>query len=156
MWGPIFEQNRKYLLNALSDYGREHVFFVTALRQQNYPSLEKLMSQANQIRKVLEKKEKQRREGPRQLERFSDLRSQIESIDRQLILLLKERMKLSFSVGELKKRLGLPVLQKKRWASLLAQRKEEAAKAGLDVHFIEEVFEKIHLQSLKVQRSKNP
>lgn len=54
MWRPVFEQNREPVVTALSAYISRLVEFQKALESKRWEDIEKLLSQANEIRRVLE------------------------------------------------------------------------------------------------------
>ena len=80
------------------------------------------------------------------------LRKQIDLIDKQLLLLLSKRMRLSLAVARHKKKNTLPTLDKKRWAEVIMTRKIRGSLLGLTEKFVVTLFELIHRESLKTQR----
>ena len=55
-WTPIFEKNSEHLLTALEKYSDILDKFKKALKEQNTSALHQLMSEANDIKRVLNKK----------------------------------------------------------------------------------------------------
>ena len=77
---------------------------------------------------------------PRQtVEGLAALRTRIEQIDRDLIDLIAERAEIAREVGELKRQLGLPVLDPSREAAVVRRAGTLAREAGLpdeDVRYL--------------------
>ena len=57
--------------------------------------------------------------------KLDSLRNQIDLIDNQMMDLFKQRMNISKAIGDLKKELGLPVLDLSREQSILEKRKAD-------------------------------
>jgi chorismate mutase len=79
------------------------------------------------------------------------LRLRIDHVDRQLFRLLAERMKISRAIGTLKLRLGLPIFQKARLATLLRNRGSEARQFKLSPALARKLFKLIHDESVGEQ-----
>ncbi len=62
---------------------------------------------------------------------LSDLRDQIDSVDKRILELLSERLSLVEKVGEVKSEHGLPIYAPDREAAMLASRRQEAEKMGV-------------------------
>ncbi len=75
------------------------------------------------------------------------LRSQIDSIDQQIVSLLAQRHATVQQVVALKNAQKLPVYHPSREEDLISQRREQAAQAGLDPDHIEELYRSILRQS---------
>ena len=85
---------------------------------------------------------------------IDDLRTGIDRIDAALVDLLAERMSISESIGRIKERSGLTVLQTGRWNSVLERVKTLAKEKDLDEDFITEIFTTIHRASMERQLKK--
>ena len=85
---------------------------------------------------------------------IDDLRTGIDRIDASLIDLLAERMSISESIGRIKERSGLTVLQTGRWNTVLEKVKALAKEKDLDEDFITEIFTTIHRASMERQLKK--
>lgn len=85
---------------------------------------------------------------------IDDLRTGIDRIDASLIDLLAERMSISESIGRIKERSGLTVLQTGRWNTVLERVKALAKEKDLDEDFITEIFTTIHRASMERQLKK--
>lgn len=79
------------------------------------------------------------------------LRNKIDSIDHELLQLLGQRMAVSRQIAEVKRQAGLSVYQPRRWEAVLADRLRQAESLALDQSFVEELLEKIHGESVRVQ-----
>ena len=79
------------------------------------------------------------------------LRKQIDDIDHELLSLLSRRMNLSRQISHIKKEQNLSVYQAKRWEEVMKDRLQVATELGLSTDFIEELLEKIHGESIRVQ-----
>ena len=82
---------------------------------------------------------------------ISAFRDQIDSLDREIIALLAERLKVVRQIGEIKGEFDIPVLQPKRWQEILKQAKANGSRAELTTEFIEELFKAIHQESIHHQ-----
>lgn len=71
---------------------------------------------------------------------LATLRGEIDALDAQLVDLLSRRAAKVQEVVRLKKAAGLPVYHPAREEDLISQRREQAARAGLDPDHVEEIF----------------
>ncbi len=83
--------------------------------------------------------------------KLSNLRAQIDVIDNQLIETLGKRMKISDSIGALKKEKNVAVLQSNRWNQILGAMILEGESKGLSEEFILRMFKAIHQESINHQ-----
>ena len=83
--------------------------------------------------------------------KLSNLRAQIDVIDNQLIDILGKRMKISDSIGALKKERNVAVLQSNRWNEILGAMILEGESKGLSEEFILRMFKAIHQESINHQ-----
>ena len=79
------------------------------------------------------------------------LRKQIDDIDHELLSLLSRRMNLSREIAHVKREQQLTVYQAKRWEEVMKDRLQLAADLGLSTDFVEDMLEKIHGESIRVQ-----
>lgn len=79
------------------------------------------------------------------------LREEIDSLDYQLINILKQRMNLSVDVAKIKKEQNIPILQVKRFEEMIQKRLKNARNKNLSDEFIKEIFESIHEESIRIQ-----
>ena len=82
---------------------------------------------------------------------LNTLRSQIDVIDHGLLETLGKRMKVAVSIGELKKKKNVAVLQTKRWNEILGNMILEGEKKGLSEEFVLRMFKAIHQESINNQ-----
>ncbi len=83
--------------------------------------------------------------------KLSNLRTQIDIIDNQLIDMLGKRMKISDGIGSLKKQKNVAILQSNRWNSILGSMILEGESKGLSEEFILRMFKAIHQESINHQ-----
>ena len=84
-------------------------------------------------------------------ESLTELRSQIDKLDDELLELLTRRMRVSRDIGQYKKEHNMPVLQAQRYDELLARRAGQAAQMGMDREFMRTVLQAIHEESIRQQ-----
>ena len=84
-------------------------------------------------------------------ESLTELRSQIDKLDDQLLELLSRRMRVSRDIGQYKKEHNMPVLQTQRYEELLARRAGQAEQMGMDREFMRTVLQAIHEESIRQQ-----
>ncbi len=82
---------------------------------------------------------------------LNTLRAQIDVVDNQIIDLLGKRMKVADSIGLLKKKKNVAVLQSKRWNEILGKMVLEGEERGLSEEFILKMFKAIHQESINHQ-----
>ncbi|HSR60724.1 MAG TPA: bifunctional 3-deoxy-7-phosphoheptulonate synthase/chorismate mutase type II [Robiginitalea sp.] len=83
--------------------------------------------------------------------KLSNLRTQIDVIDNQLIEILGRRMKVSDEIGVLKKQRNVAVLQTGRWNAILGSMILEGESRGLSEEFVLKLFKAIHQESINHQ-----
>ena len=84
----------------------------------------------------------------------TEIRDAIDTIDRQVVDLLVQRMGLALEIGALKRRAGEPVLDTKREESLLAKVRG-LSRAPLDEEGIQAIYETIMKVSRRLQKEKS-
>ena len=82
---------------------------------------------------------------------LNKLRSNIDSIDNQLIHLLANRMNVSRAIGEYKKLHQIQIVQSKRYDELLNHLCEQGFEVGLTAQFVTDIMNIIHKESIKQQ-----
>lgn len=82
---------------------------------------------------------------------LTELRSNIDVIDDQLLDLLKKRMTFSDSIGKLKREKNVAVLQNSRWYTILGKMIVEGQQRGLSEEFISKIYKAIHQESINRQ-----
>lgn len=84
---------------------------------------------------------------------LEDLRKQINEIDGQIVDLLAKRMKVVKKVGEYKKKNNLSFFDKVQFEKLLKSKLEKARKHGLSQDLINKIYQAIHEEALKIEKS---
>ncbi|MFC6997771.1 bifunctional 3-deoxy-7-phosphoheptulonate synthase/chorismate mutase type II [Rufibacter roseus] len=85
------------------------------------------------------------------ISRTEELRQKIDRADREIIEALARRIRLVEQIGEDKKQNNIAVLQPERWKSIFDTRKEWARQMQVNSKFAAELYELIHLESIRVQ-----
>ncbi len=78
---------------------------------------------------------------------LTQLRDQIDEVDKQMVELLARRLALVAEVGEVKSKHGLPIYAPDREAAMLASRREEAASKGIPPDLIEDILRRTMRES---------
>lgn len=81
------------------------------------------------------------------------LREQIDGADRELVEALAARMRTVGEIGAHKQAHGVTVLQPERWREIFATRTTWAEELGLRPEFVQQLYELIHLESIRTQTS---
>ena len=79
-------------------------------------------------------------------------RKKIDAIDKKIIILLGQRSAIVKKICQWKKTNNIPALDKKRWPEVLQTRIKIARNLDLEKDFIEEIYEIIHKNSLKIEK----
>lgn len=79
------------------------------------------------------------------------LRAEIDAIDRELIMLLHERILLVHEVGKYKKQHNLPALDKQRWQAVMESRVAQGEEIGLNPEFVRDLYQKIHDEAVRIE-----
>jgi chorismate mutase len=79
------------------------------------------------------------------------LRDKIDNLDRELITILAERLKIVNEIGEFKKDNNVSVFQLERWQEIINTRPEWAKILDLDTESVKKLFALIHDESIKIQ-----
>ena len=87
------------------------------------------------------------------MQQIPNLRKEIDKIDDQIILLLKERVQLSKRIGKMKKDQNLPLRDPQREEEVYATVRKKASKLDLDPQHIVTVYHEIIAICLHVQQS---
>lgn len=83
---------------------------------------------------------------------INSYRKEIDLIDEQIIKLLAERAEVSKKIWTYKQENNMTAHQPERWQELLINRKEKAEELKLSPHFIEDLWNCIHEESLEIQK----
>ena len=79
------------------------------------------------------------------------LREEIDSLDRQLLQLLAQRIQVVRQIGSLKAQHGLAAYSRERWMALLKMHLAEAHQLGLSPKFVHRLSTVVHVESLRIQ-----
>lgn len=79
------------------------------------------------------------------------LRSQIDSVDYQLLELIANRMEIVEKIGEIKQRNHISIFQLKRWKNILETRIKAGKDLGISEEFLKHLLEMVHRESIRVQ-----
>ncbi len=85
-------------------------------------------------------------------ENLETFRKQIDEIDKKLIDFLWKRLEIVKKIWEYKKENNIAILQKSRWEEVLKTRKKWAENYNLKGDFIEDIFNRIHKESLDIEK----
>lgn len=158
MWSPIFLANRKNILNGIQSFSQYLSEFAGHIEGKDSPALHTTLARANEIRRVLKKmadshssKHLPEVEDESCKESLTHLRTQIDTIDSEIVRLLGLRQKMAFKIGCLKQEHGIETVQENRWRQVLDKVLKNAKKIGLNPSFIMKIYEDIHTESLKAQ-----
>ncbi len=83
--------------------------------------------------------------------RADELRRRIDAADRDLVEALAARMRTVGEIGTHKKTHGVTVHQPERWADIFGTRTRWADDLGLRPEFVQQLYELIHLESIRTQ-----
>ncbi|WP_434525548.1 bifunctional chorismate mutase/prephenate dehydrogenase [Photorhabdus asymbiotica] len=85
---------------------------------------------------------------------LSQLRDQIDEVDKALLGLLAKRLELVAEIGEVKSRNGLPIYAPDREMAMLAARRQEAEGFGVPPDLIEDILRRIMRESYTSENNK--
>ncbi len=78
-------------------------------------------------------------------------RTQIDDMDRKLLELLSNRMRISDEIGALKKVRNVAVFQQERWVQMLEKMMQDGRDKGLTAEFVSAIYSAIHQESIHRQ-----
>ncbi|TFG98789.1 MAG: hypothetical protein E4H13_09530 [Calditrichales bacterium] len=82
---------------------------------------------------------------------IEQLREKIDVVDIRLLDLLRERIKISAQIGEIKQIENTPVIDSAREENLFAVLEKEASARNLDAGFVRNIWQEILKQSYRAQ-----
>lgn len=85
-------------------------------------------------------------------QKLTNLRKEIDIIDKDIIKLLYKRMQIVKHIGIYKRINNLPIFDQKRWNDLLDNRLYQAKILGLDKNLIANIFDQIHTSALDIEK----
>lgn len=83
--------------------------------------------------------------------KLNELRSEIDTLDAELIHLLSKRMKIVEEIGEYKKENNITILQIQRWNNIVRESIDLGEKRGLSREFLIKLLRVIHEESILLQ-----
>jgi len=83
---------------------------------------------------------------------LNTMRSEIEIVDHKILEIMAKRMKIVDSIGNLKKKNNVAILQSKRWNEIIAKMIQEGKENNLSEGFILNMFKVIHQESIDHQK----
>ncbi|GAA4315562.1 bifunctional 3-deoxy-7-phosphoheptulonate synthase/chorismate mutase type II [Nibribacter koreensis] len=83
--------------------------------------------------------------------RAEELRKKIDRADREILEALARRMRVVEQIGEDKKENNVAILQLERWNEIFLSRPEWATQLNLHPEFIQELYQLIHVESIRIQ-----
>ena len=86
------------------------------------------------------------------LSHLEELRDEIDQVDQDLYEMIATRMNIVDKIGYYKRDNNVTVFQKNRWKEISESRMSWAKQLGLDVDFMDEIFKRIHENSIRRQR----
>lgn len=82
---------------------------------------------------------------------LSELRENINKIDREILSLIANRMDIAEEIGKYKKKNNITILQPKRWEEIQKTQSAFADELGLSHKFVKKYMEAIHQESIRHQ-----
>jgi chorismate mutase len=79
------------------------------------------------------------------------MREQIDSLDREIIKLLSERMKVAEGIGRIKRENDVRILQFSRWEDIVERALAQNKSLGLSEQFLRTILDAIHVESIDRQ-----
>jgi chorismate mutase len=82
---------------------------------------------------------------------LDELRAQLDAIDKDVIVKLGQRMRITEEIGRLKKRSEITILQPSRWDRTVHERQAQGEAQGLSPDFMRQLLRAIHEESISHQ-----
>ena len=79
------------------------------------------------------------------------LREQIDSVDKQILELLAQRMDIVKEIGKYKSQNKVTIFQLRRWEKVISSRVEQGVRLGLSPTFIKDLLQLVHKESIQKQ-----
>ena len=80
------------------------------------------------------------------------LREQIDSLDREILQLLAERMNVAENIGRIKRENDVRILQEARWEDIMERALTCSSSLGLSESFLHTLLDAIHIESIERQK----
>ncbi len=94
---------------------------------------------------------KETTDDPKFQENIEDLRSQIDAIDKEMIKIMGNRMKIATKIGEYKKENNISILQQERWNEIIDKTMKLAEPYDLSQEFVSTMLKAVHQESINHQ-----
>ena len=105
-----------------------------------------------ELNKLLSKIEFRKSSGSAEFQnKLSQLRSEIDGIDNDLIDILSSRMDTIKEIGKFKRKNKITILQLKRWSHIIENRINNGIDKGLNKEFLIKLLELVHIESIRIQ-----
>lgn len=85
------------------------------------------------------------------MDQLEDFRKSIDIIDDSIVELLAKRLRIVRKIGKLKKKKGIPLLDKKRRNEILSSKMAKAKSLEVDSGLIKKIYNIIHEFALKLE-----
>jgi len=85
------------------------------------------------------------------IDTLTQLRTQIDQFDDDILEIFEKRMKISETIGKYKKENNITIFQPKRWTEIIEKSSLKGQKKGLSPEFITKIFKAIHQESINRQ-----
>jgi len=82
---------------------------------------------------------------------IEDLRGQIDSIDREILLMMGNRVNVAKKIGTYKKQNNIAILQQSRWNEIIESTMKQAEPLGLSKEFVSKFLKAVHQESINHQ-----
>ena len=79
------------------------------------------------------------------------LREQIDSLDREILQLLAERMDVAEKIGQIKRENDVRILQPSRWEDIMERALTSSSSLGLSEQFLRTILDAVHIESIDRQ-----
>lgn len=83
---------------------------------------------------------------------LAELRRELETIDRELIVLLSRRQQFCEKIGKVKSQANLSIRQLEYWEKSARLRQEHASRCGLNPAWLQRIWDEIHELSVSCQK----
>lgn len=87
-------------------------------------------------------------------EKISPLRRDIDELDRELLKILKRRFRVVEKIGQIKKEYNTKLLDKARWQLVINNIRLKAKEENLNPDFVEDLWNLIHKEALRIEEEK--
>ena len=86
------------------------------------------------------------------MKKLKILRNKLDKIDKKIINLLSDRMKISKNIGIVKKENNICITQNDRWDNIIDNIKKMCVDKDINPNFVLEIYDLIHKESINNQK----